>query len=292
MDPESCAFRWLSVSAAPQLGATGMLRHLGFIYVCAQGNMLYAYREADMQLVSAYAFKHVRDPHSMFLDEDGQILVVSTGTDEVYSLTLANGQCGGEHFVWRVPGTAGNTDGYHLNSICRFNGERVVSYCFSGAQSDRSVDTVGGVISMDSGASYAQGVRYPHSLLQRNGALYLCEQPGIVRTLDGRLYKQAGWARGLVFSDDILWAAFSRYRPCRLDKRMTPAEFDDYCTRPIQICALDPLTLRCLRTIDLGGLGFEVYDILPVETSLTASMVDPCDPIVARMHSFEKNFLC
>ncbi|HEX5113208.1 MAG TPA: hypothetical protein VFV79_10190, partial [Saprospiraceae bacterium] len=82
----------------------------------------------NFNLINQYVFEHVADVHSMLLSEDEtSLLVVSTGTDELVEIKLEGAEVLSEKTIWRPESHGELKDIHHLNSICYWHGDFLIS---------------------------------------------------------------------------------------------------------------------------------------------------------------------
>lgn len=128
-------------------------------------------------LVNQYYFKRVKDVHSFYLDSgEGFLYVVSTGTDEVIRLELAEQHVLNETVFWRPEPDGELSDNYHLNSICEWKGDILVSG-FGKKQDPQDWNSAknGFVYNISKNITIMEGLQQPHSLAIIDGALACCE---------------------------------------------------------------------------------------------------------------------
>jgi hypothetical protein len=161
----------------------------------------------DLTACGVYGFRSTGDVHSICLAGD-RLYAVSTGTDEVIELRIRGPEVVAETVCWRPDPDGPRVDRHHLNGICRWHGELLVSG-FGPKSGERWSSAVDGfVVNISRGKRMASGVYHPHSLTAIGDTLAYCESSGkAVRTL-GPGPAQCGlpgYTRGLCRAGDGLF---------------------------------------------------------------------------------------
>ena len=156
---------------------------------------------------------------------------------------------------WALPG---GPDSIHLNSIARYRGRLVASIFghFSGYREYKGrTRDAGCVLDLETGEVLIRGLSQPHSLKVDGDRLWLCDSEA--RTL--RIYEgtaQVGekkldaYVRGLLITDDLVYAGLSRTRNVEGGDSIESA----------QVVVLERSSLREIERIALGAN--EIYDII------------------------------
>lgn len=287
LSPENGRFVWLNTQTAPFGGAVGLAKLDGVIaVVCQRPEIgLCFYEEQSFRLLSTVWLQSVLDPHSLLWLSKDRMLVVSTGSDQIVELTLAGTSVTAERVIW---GRSEN-GAHHLNSVGMYDGRMLMSYCWrdrasyvAGTPDGKIIDSTGQIV--------VDGLLYPHSIQVAGGEVYFCYQPGFVRSLSGKQVSVGGWARGLGIVDETAWVGSSRYRPVHLDTKMSASQFEEY-KYPVHLTQLRLSDLSVLGRISLSGLGFEMYDLLPVQTDLSVPWSVKTDPVLERVYELERTAL-
>lgn len=203
-----------------------------------------------------YFSPRIQDPHSLAVYE-GDLLVVSTGTDEVVRLSREQGRVVSEEVVWRAGAEA--ADNHHLNGIL-IEGDRVLLSLFGRRPSEEapwSEASQGRIIDLENGDPVIPLINQPHSIMRAdNGDLAWCASADRVVCL-GREKRSAelpGYVRGLCSVRGHFYAGTSIRRR---------REFGGSCT----VIELDS-DLAVQRTLSADHLGGEIYDILPIRMEM------------------------
>ena len=230
----------------------------------------------DLALVSSHVCEHVVDAHSLRVGDD-HVEIVSTGSDEVVRLRLSGPHVIAEEVVWRPDPAGPRADLHHLNAICSWRNDVVVSGF--GRKTDRlwSSAADGFIACLGSGERLATGIGHPHSVVDLDGTLAYCESStGTVRLL-GR--EEVGWvpgyARGICRVGDRLFVGASKGRRFSnstgvLTNRADPGSPTGHCS----LVRLRIDTLTTDKVIDLDLLSWEIYDLLAVSEVENWPLVD------------------
>lgn len=300
LEPKSNTFRWVDTQYWENAkGASGLASRNGHIYVGIQahqpGPRLHIYDEITLELMAAYDFRHVQDLHSIAFRSDRELVAVSTGSDELYSLSLETPTViGSEQLLWRLPGTFAELgDQCHVNSAAITSKGLSVTWCRSAGISASLPPLGGGVMTVDNGEIYQDGIVSPHSLLEFDGNMYLCAHPGKVMRLPSGEVSIGGFARGLCVSEGKLYAGSSGPRThSRSTGRTTKVEsLEEYSSFGALVSKIDPHTLEIEEIYSLRALGNEIYDILPVKSEFDARYVVDNDPYAERALYLEYHLL-
>lgn len=218
----------------------------------------------SLGLVSVQPLSDVRDAHSVCVHE-GALLVVSTGTDQVWRYALQGDAIGSGEPVWSATGERRDT--HHLNSIAPV-GDALWCSGFGPKAGDLWSSALEGyVVDVGTGDTVASRLQHPHSLLAANGEVFVAEsRRARVRCLTAdRAFDVGGYARGLCFLPDGTCA--TGLSAARVQSRSTgvvenPAD-------PGEAFGGAGVFLRAPggqpapdRHIDLSRFGSEIYDVV------------------------------
>ena len=243
----------------------------------------------ELAVRNHYVFRSALDVHSLLVSGDA-LFVVSTGTDEVIELRLRGCEVLSETVRWRPEPGAPRADNHHLNALCEWRGELLVSG-HGKKTADRWSSARGGfIVNINRGEQMAQNIHHPHSLVPVGDTLAYCESSTMaVRLLgDVRAQRLPGYARGLCLAGGKLFVGTSIGR--RVSKSTgvinNPAESGVPAGR-CTCSRLAPDTFAVEETVDLSSYGTEIYDLLPVEGAArwpsapegAARIVDPVEEL-------------
>jgi hypothetical protein len=217
----------------------------------------------SLQVVYVQPLPEVVDGHSVVRLGD-ELIVVSTGTDEILSYELD----GIKPRCWRVvwsPTDSGD-DTHHLNSLTIADGELLCSAF--GPKEDDSWATVknGYVRNLASDSVVLSGLRQPHSATWHAEQLFVCNSlEGSVNTVDGVLTYMYGYTRGLAFSSDG-----TMYMGTSLSRRPLEMTDDAVFRNPSDPgdlhgqCAVTQMAHGAGHRLEIGiaPFGSEIYDIV------------------------------
>ncbi|HEX4963511.1 MAG TPA: DUF4915 domain-containing protein [Thermoanaerobaculia bacterium] len=280
-DPSSgeCRVLELADELAGLKGITGLALSERRLYAAAQvpdpqpdrqsftRSELLVFDRAGLELLARYPFTVATDVHSMVW-RDGALLVVSSGTDELVQLTLEGDRVAAERVLWRLEPDGPRQDTLHLNALLSSPAHLLVAGFGKKTSDARDSARDGFVIDVACGEVLASGLDQPHTLVELDGKLIVCEsRRGAVRTaLASCVEGLPGYARGMCRLDDQLFVATS---VGRLQSRATGAVVDNPAGAgaPAGRCTINQLSAdwRLLRTIDLTAYASEIYDLVAID---------------------------
>lgn len=261
---------WIEVGFG-QLLASGVGIHAGerYVYHVCIANAdfsthLTVLDRESLRVVHVQPLPEVVDGHSVVRYGD-ELIVVSTGTDEILGYQLQGPEVGHPRLVWTPTGSG--TDTHHINSLAVANGELLCSAF--GPKDDESWATArnGYIRNVTASTVVLDGLRQPHSATWHNDQLFVCNSlEGSVNTIDDVVAYLYGYARGLTFGPDGMM-----YAGTSLARRPPLASEDTALFRSPS----DPGDLhgQCavIRMAENGGhrlemaiapFGAEIYDIV------------------------------
>jgi hypothetical protein len=208
---------WIDVKLN-QLVASGLgiFADQEFIYhVCLSSpnldTYLIVFDRSSLSVVDIHPLEAVRDGHSV-LRHEGELLVVSTGTDEIISYPLHGSTLGQARVLWTPTGSG--TDTHHVNSVALL-GDDILCSAF-GPKDEGSWSTAqhGYIQNISIGENLVEGLQQPHSTTCRDGEVFFCNSlEGTVNSVDDTIAYLNGYSRGLAFAaDGTLYAATSLSR--------------------------------------------------------------------------------
>ena len=229
-------------------------------------SFVFVLNRADLGLVTSYRCQTVVDAHSLHLSDD-ELLVTSTGTDEVVRMTLRESDVMREETLWRPDPAGPRSDVHHLNALGSWQGRLVCSGFGRKVDQLWSSAANGFIVDIETGERLASGIGHPHTLIDVGPTLAYCESStSTIRLLNtGHVQQVPGYARGLCRIGDRLFAGTSRGRRASnrsetLTNRGDPGQTAGCCS----LVELHLQTLAIHRVIDLELVGWEVYDLQPV----------------------------
>jgi hypothetical protein len=247
--------------------ATGREKSVGRASRSTVGHSsLFVLDREDLGLVSSYRCDRVLDAHSICAG-DHHVDIVSTGSDEIVRLQLSGPHVVAENVVWRPDPAEPRADIHHLNALCSWHDDIVVSGF--GRKTDRlwSSASDGFIASVGCGERLAAGIGHPHSLVALDDTLAYCESAtGTIHVL-GRddVGRVPGYARGLCRVDDVLFVGISKGRRVSnstgaLTNRADPGPATGQCA----LARLRIDTLAIEHVVDLNLMSWEIYDLVAV----------------------------
>jgi len=204
--------------------------------------------------------KDVADVHSIGMI-GGDLVAVSTGTDEVLRIALRDGAP--SETLWAC--SAENADTHHLNAVVLTGESMLVSGFGPRDEAGWSSAKDGFVYDVGAADYVVRGLLQPHSLAMRDEKLTFCESPrGIVRTAERYVHHVGGYSRGLAFGPDgaaYVGSSVGRRAPGALGLVLNPA----HGGRDRGRCALTTFANGSSKTLDLSTVANEIYDVVPFE---------------------------
>ena len=197
---------WIEVGIGePLVSGLGICADDQYVYhVCIAesdfGTHLTVLDRQSLRVVHVQRLPEVVDGHSVARQGE-ELIVVSTGTDEIVAYRLHDFELGSARVVWTP--TESGTDTHHINSLAVANGELLCS-AFGPKDGDSWATTrTGYVLNVTTGNVLLGGLRQPHSANWNQGQLFVCNSlEGSVNTCEGVVAYLYGYARGLTFSPD------------------------------------------------------------------------------------------
>jgi hypothetical protein len=153
----------------------------------------------------------VRDGHSVIRYGD-ELLVVSTGTDEIIAYPLRGTKLGSSRVIWSP--TNSGTDTHHVNSVTLLGGDVLCSAFGPKHENSWATAEDGYVRNVSTGEELVGGLQQPHSATVYDERLFFCNSlEGSVETVDAVVAYLYGYSRGLaVGPDGTVYAATSMSR--------------------------------------------------------------------------------
>jgi hypothetical protein len=223
----------------------------------------------SLEVLLVQALPEVDDGHSIVRFGD-DLVIVSTGTDQVFAYTTDGPRIGTPRLLWSPSPSGPKADTHHVNSVAVANGELLCSAF--GPRDDGSWYTArnGYIRNLSTGELVLDGLRQPHSTIWSGGQLFFCNSlEGTVNTPDEVVAYLYGYSRGLAFgSDGTLYVGTSLSRRPRQDILGVsganifgnPSDAGDLHGQ----CALIRMTSSGANRLELPMVPFgnEIYDIL------------------------------
>lgn len=270
MDVMTQRKEWIDVGLGqPLASGLGIWSDDRYVYhVCIAnsdfGTYLTVLDRESLQVLHVQQLAEVVDGHSVVRFGE-EMIVVSTGTDEIIGYRLHGFELGAMRVVWTPTGSG--TDTHHVNSLAVANGELLCSAF--GPKEDDSWATArnGYVRNVTTDTVLVSGLRQPHSASWHDGQLFVCNSlEGSVNTNDGVVAFLYGYTRGLTFSRDgtmYVGTSLSRRPPRATDDTGVfrnpgdPGDLHGQCA-VIQMAEHGGHRLE----MNMAPFGNEIYDIV------------------------------
>jgi hypothetical protein len=218
----------------------------------------------SLQVVHVHKLPEVDDGHSL-VRFGGELIVVSTGTDQILAYPIQDLQIGDPRVVWAP--TSSGTDTHHVNSLAIADGELFCS-AFGPREDDSWFSARNGYIrNVSNGTVLLDGLRQPHSATWHGGRLFFCNSlEGSVNISDNVVAYLYGYSRGLTFGHDgTMYTGTSLSRRPREATDDTaifgnPSDEGDLHGQ----CALIQMTESGANRLEIAmaPFGNEIYDIV------------------------------
>jgi hypothetical protein len=280
MDPASGRIRWLDLARWPDAVREGLA---GVCGLAIRGDRLVVVTQSEQpsmvlwdlrksRLLSTLALHACRDPHSLVWHEDF-VYVVSTGTNEIYRITLVNDELGGEELFWTYPGASPDRDQVHLNGLTIDGEGRLIASCFGERTAEGRWGAAGRIFYLDNNHTLHDGLNQPHSPVvagdtlafaeSKTGRVYLHERSAA----DGWALRQAvtvgGYPRGIAFRGDALFVGISADRKVSRSQKVQLDTGNE--PNPSALIRLEYQTGKVESIPGVSLYGNEIYDIVPLD---------------------------
>ena len=280
MDPASGRIRWFDMAHWPDAAREGLA---GVCGLAIRGDRLVLVTQSEQpwmvlwdlresRMLSALALRACRDPHSLVWHE-GFVHVVSTGTNQIHRISLANDELGGEELFWTYPGTSPDRDQVHLNGLTIDGEGRLIASCFGERTAEGRWGAAGRIFFLDRNQTLHDGLNQPHSPVvagdtlafaeSKAGRVYLHERSAA----DGWALRQTvtvgGYPRGIAFRGGAVFVGISadrkisRSQKVQLDSAHEP--------NPSALIRLDHRTGEVESIPGVSLYGNEIYDIVTLD---------------------------
>jgi Domain of unknown function (DUF4915) len=269
LDPVSQCAEWVDVGLdEPLASGVGICADERHVYhVCVTnadfGTHLVVLDRTSLRPLNVQPLPEVDDGHSLVRFGD-ELVVVSTGTDQVLAYPLEGSGVGAPRVLW-APSDSG-TDTHHVNSVATADGELLCTAF--GPRLDGSWYTArnGYIRNLSTGTVVTEGLRQPHSVTWRNGQLFFCNSlEGTVNTTESVVAYLYGYSRGLAFDTNgtlFVGTSLSRRPPSDVgDVGMfgNPSDHGEVHGQ----CALVRMSETGVNRVEttMASFGNEIYDI-------------------------------
>jgi hypothetical protein len=256
-------------------GVRGLWLSDRYLYLARQEVMglthpaLFIFDRSNFHLLGQYSFRLTGDIHSLWASSNEMLYAVSTGTDEVLKLEMRGPEVVSESVIWRPEPAGPRSDMHHLNAICGWNGDLLVSGFGKKPEIKWTSASDGFVFTITRGERMAGAIQNPHSLLPLGETFVYCEsKTQMIRMFnDSRRQQLPGYTRGLCLAGDKLFVGTSVGRKAsRTTGMMNSATLGGgplagRCT--VSRLSIDNFEIE--ETVDLGSYGREIYDLLPIQ---------------------------
>jgi hypothetical protein len=203
LDIESGKQRYLIEQTSE--GFTGLARDKNFFYALSQSpeTGLVVVDRRTKKIIAQRKLKNLSDPHSLLVD--GKYLyAVSTGNDQVLKYKFDKDDLSVKFLgsVWCPPGSKGEKDTYHVNSIAKY-GKSIYISAFGPKKSKKwSSAKKGFIYDITKNKTVVDEIYHPHSVKVIKGKIFYCESSSrSVRDGDKNILIKLkhGYTRGLAF---------------------------------------------------------------------------------------------
>ena len=198
--------RWLDVGLGrPLVSGVGVCADDRFVYhlfveVSDFRTHVTVLDRRSLEVLFVQALPEIDDGHSIVRFGD-DLVVVSTGTDQIFAYPVNGQSVGDPRLLWSPSGTKADT--HHVNSVAVANGQLFCS-AFGPRDDDSWYTPQNGYIrNLSRDEIVVDGLRQPHSTAWNDEELYFCNSlEGTVNTCDSVVAYLCGYSRGLAFGSD------------------------------------------------------------------------------------------
>jgi hypothetical protein len=270
LDVDSQHWRWVDVGCAdePLVAGLGICSDDRYVYHVSLAKtesnaILTVLDRGTLHVQHVQQLPEIADVHSI-QRLGNELVVASTGTDEIVGYELDGYVASGGRVVWSPTGSG--VDSHHINSLAVIEGRLFCSAFGSREGGSWTTAKNGYVHNVTGDTRVLDGLRQPHSVTFHDGHLYYCNsQEGTVNSAEDVVAHLVGYARGLAFgADGTIYAATS------LSRRGT--QTTDNTAEFLNLGDPGVLNGRCaVVKIPPGGsrlemglspAGYEIYDLL------------------------------
>lgn len=255
-------------SEHPVNTATGLCVGEGRIFVSylAKGKFcISSINEKSLEIEFNHEFPSSKDTHSMIVS-GGYLYTVSTGTDEVIRYEITKTGLKKSEFIWKA--SDGKKENHHINSICEFDGDIIVSG-FGKGEMDNAWRTAkdGFIFNISKGVFIKTGIYQPHSASSGGGSIFYCES-GYGKFIHSKSIVLDGYTRGVTMLNGgaFVGTSIGRAKNKKSSEIFNPS---DYGKRK-GICAIHEINTKTNKVIskfDLGWFASEIYDLAILKIS-------------------------
>jgi len=217
-----------------------------------------------LDVVNVQPLPEIDDGHSVLRLSD-ELMVVSTGTDEIVAYPLRGPEVGPARVVWSP--TDSGSDTHHINSLALV-GDELLCSAFGPKEDDSWASARNGYIrNVTAGTILLSGLRQPHSATWHDDQLFLCNSlEGSVNRNDEVVAYLYGYTRGLAFGPDgTLYAGTSlSRRPPRESEDAGLFQNPGHDGELHGQCALVTMNVQGANRLEMAiaPFGNEIYDIV------------------------------
>lgn len=268
---------WIDKLSNKEAGCTGIAFLSNHMYVCLQNGGLLTFNNR-FEIVNNYEFTSIKDPHSLYSDEDGRIFCVSSGTNQIYEIKLdERGYPINENEYWSYPDLDNyDEDIIHLNSTVISKKYKLASFFGIKSSNDWNSAISGGIIDLIKNDIVFENIVHPHSLFEINGELFVLESKKsclhcltankVIRLPEGN------YLRGIdIIYDNIYLGMSSRRNYDKIKSILVSGRTGEFENKihhsTCRIGVLSKKEGKLIDIIDLSPFANEIYDInvLPKE---------------------------
>jgi hypothetical protein len=261
-------------------GITGLAQCERYIYVATQHrkatghagptpreHFLLIFDRSDFALMTSYSFQIAHDIHSLCW-LNGNLYVVSSGTDEVVEVRMKGHEVLSEEPFLRFAPHLPRGDMHHLNGICVHDRTLVLSGFGPRDGATWSSASDGFVMDIRRREVMAPNLQQPHTPTSYGSHVAFCESRRMNMGLTGRPMRRQlpGYTRGICVAGDDLFVATSVARTISYSTGSmvaNPAPLQEASGR-CTITHMHGEDLMMVSAIDVLLPAHEIFDMLPV----------------------------
>jgi ubiquinone/menaquinone biosynthesis C-methylase UbiE len=250
---------------------TGITQDEDFFYALSQNlKGIFIIEKKTKKIILQQRLSELSDPHSMIIDENRFLYIVSTGNDKVlkYFFDKKNNKVKLVEKIWNPKNSDGSRDTHHLNAIFK-EGKKIYISAFGLREIEGKSNSAknGYILELNNNKKIYKDIYHPHSIFINKDKFYYCESAKqAIMENDKILFPfEEGYIRGLTIESEKLFVGVSNRR--KVSKSTGLLNVDSNIEKINESCKLVIFNLReknKMKEIDFFPLHQEIYDILVV----------------------------
>ena len=277
LDYERGLIYWIKLPIkADYSGITGLTQDRKSVFVSYQSKNsgIIVLDKAGLGVKYWFGLPEAKDVHSVLV-ANGFLYVVSTGNDQVLRYKFKSGEnsFSSMRILWKPKGSLGQGDTHHLNSMCKYEENFLVS-AFGRRSGERwSSARNGYILDLKSGKKIVGQIYHPHSLFSDGKDIVFCESvtKSLKKNNHETLFKFAdGYTRGVAKINDWWAVGLSRGRRVSRSTGLINSIADP--GELVSVCRVVFLKKGAVGKENVFSFNFkrfhnEIYDVLALKGS-------------------------